>query len=307
MQHETKDSSEAEEAGRWQGGAVETSDLPDRPVAPSALAGDQDRQLEASSPADQDVRPAEVATVPTFLNEIARQMHSAVESERARISAETANSLDEHVRQVRIRAANEAEELRRLAEEDVDHINEWSAAEAERLQRETQDRIGARREDLERHLRQHDALIEREISGGSEAVQNYQADLDRFVDRLALEQEPTEIAQLASQLPEPPRIDEIASAARAEAMAEMSRSEAAHDVNSAGLGLVGVMDSSVVKETTGRDTSPDGQVVAMPDTGILGAHNTAALTIRLVLVFLVVGITGTLVFLVGTGRLALPT
>ena len=83
-----------------------------------------------------------------------------------------------------------------------------------------------RREDLERHLRQHDTLVEREISGASEAIEEYQAELDRFVGRLAGEREPTEIARLASLLPEPPRVEEIASAARAEAIAQLSRSEA---------------------------------------------------------------------------------
>ena len=175
-------------------------------------------------------------------------MQSAAEGERARIAAEAANSLDAHVQKVRTRASKEADELRRLADEDVGQIHAWSADESERLRLETESRILARQADLERHLRQHDALVEREISGASEAVEEYQAELDRFVGRLAVEREPTDIAQLASQLPEPPHVEEVASAARADAMAQLSGSEAADDVASAGLVPVGVMDPDAIRQ-----------------------------------------------------------
>ncbi len=221
-------------------------DLLDEPAGSVSPAAESGEQPEASSDDGGGAEPVDAGTVPAFLHEIARQMQAAVDRERGRIAADAVNSLDAHVQKVRMRASIEAEELKRLAEEDVGHINEWSAAEAERLRRETENRIDARREDLERHLRQHDALVEREISGASEAIEEYQAELDRFVSRLAGEREPTEIAQLASQLPEPPRVEEIASAARAEAIAQLSRSEAGDAAAPTGLDLVGVMDPSVI-------------------------------------------------------------
>jgi hypothetical protein len=241
-------------------------------------------------------------------------MQEAVDRERGRIASEAADSLEAHVQKVRIRASIEAEELRRLAEEDVGHIHEWSAAESERLRRETETRIGARREDLERHLRQHDALVEREISGASQAVEEYQAELDRFVGRLAGEQEPTEIAQLASLLPEPPRVEEIASAARADAIAELSRSEAADDQASAGTDLVGVMDPGVVSQPaspTAQESAPDQianvgaadeQVDGARRGRILGAQPRAELVVRLVVVVGLVALVAVLVFLVVNGQ-----
>jgi hypothetical protein len=266
------------------------------------------------------VEGAAPGTVPTFLNQIARQMLAAVDTERTRIEADTTNSLDEHVRKVRIRAAKESEELRRLAEADVGEINEWSAGEADRIRRETETRITARREDLERHLRQHDALIEREITGANVAVEQYQAELDQFVDRLAVEDDPTEIAQLARELPEPPNIDKVASAARADAIAEMSESEPVADVEAASLGLVGVMDTSVIRPRTGIDAGAEAaadtraalDTEAAADTGAASeadperARSSGRISpaVRWALVILVVAIVAGLLFLLATGRLS---
>jgi vacuolar-type H+-ATPase subunit E/Vma4 len=308
MQHETKPDSgaeSAETADRLPGVSVETVDLPD--------------ESGGSVSTDVDEQPG---TVPTFLHEIARQMQAAVDRERGRIAAETSNSLEAHVQKVRMRAAMEAEELRRLAEEDVGHINEWSAAEAERLRRETESRIDARREDLERHLRQHEALVEREIAGASEAVDEYQAELDRFVGRLAGEREPTEIAQLASQLPEPPRVEEIASAARADAIAQLSRSETGDDAAPPGLDLVGVMDPSVISQASGpkaqegglpQEGAPAQAVEVPPDAErvdhqeqrrILGARNNVDLAIRVAVVIALVALVAAVVLLVVTGQIS---
>ena len=338
MQHETKYSRSgaetAETAALSPEGEFETSERLDETAGSASPAPELVEMPGVASPTGEERTEAlESGTVPTFLHEIARQMQEAVDRERGRISAEAADSLEAHVQKVRIRASTEAEELRRLAEDDVGHIHEWSAAESERLRRETESRIGARREDLERHLRQHDALVEREISGASHAVEEYQAEFDRFVGRLAGEREPTEIAQLASQLPEPPRVEEIASAARAEAIAELSRSEAADDTASEGTELVGVMDPGAVSQPAGpkpQESAPDPAAdVTTPDAvitsdavtksdavttsdepidqeqrRILGARNRVDLVIRLVVVIGLVALVAVLAVLVVTGQVS---
>ena len=293
MQHDTDDSltgaESAEQATRHIGGGVGTAE--------------SDGSAASTSAADATAA-VEAGTVPAFLHEIARQMLAAVESERARISAGASNSLDEHVRRVRERASKETEELRQLAEADVGEIKQWSTGEAERIRRETDERIAARREDLDRHLRQHDALIEREIAGASEAVERYQQELDRFVESIGLEQDPTDIAQVARQLPEPPRIEQVATAARAEAIADMSREASAEDVRAASLGLVGVMDSSLVKERSAIPDDPDERVEPVGAHRTARPANTVSLVIWLVLVTLIVVLaTGLLLWL--TGRLTL--
>jgi hypothetical protein len=334
MQHETLYSQSAAEsaetADHLLSGAVETADLTDETVGSVSPASALAKQPQASlRPGEDRAEPAEAELVPTFLHEIARTMHAAADRERQRITAEIADRLGAHVERVRFHASTEAEELKRLAEEDVAHIREWSAEGVERLRRETESRIGARREDLERHLRQHDDLVEREISVATEAVEEYQAELDRFVGRLAGEREPTEIARLASLVPEPPSVEEIASAARADAIAQLSRSDAASDVASAGAAtppswpssttergfdLVGVMDPSVVSQSAGQNaeksapaqvaniSSQDEQVGQARQGRGLGARNRADLVIRLVPVLLLAVIIAIVVLLVMTGQ-----
>jgi hypothetical protein len=297
MQHEMEDSllgaESTESAVRRDGRGIGTAVEDDEPAPELVDAADS----------------VDAGTMPTFLSEIARKMLAAVEAERSRISAETADSLDAHVRTVRMRASEETEELRRLAEADVSEIDGWSVAEAERLRREADSRIAARRDDLDRHLRQHDALIEREISGASEAVEQYQTELDEFVKRLSDEGDPTDIAQLAHELPEPPPIAEVASAARAEAIAEMSRVESPEDVAAASLGLIGVMDTSVIKARTGFETvkpAEEDQPEAPRAHATPGGRSTASLAIRLVLATLVILLV-VAALLVLMGRVTLPT
>jgi hypothetical protein len=315
MQHKTLSSqSEAETTGQSPDGGFETADLTDETVGSvSPLAESEEQPGAPSPPGEEPAEPVEAGRVPTFLHEIARTMQAAADREREQIAAEMADSLTAHVEKVRSRAATEADELKRRAEKDVDHIREWSAAEVERLRQETENRIGARREGLDRDLRQHDTLVEREISQAGEAVEEYRGELDRFVGRLASEREPTEIARLASLLPEPPSVEQIASAAHADAIAELARSEAATDVTSAGHDLLGVMDPSVISQTAGpkahehasapsANASPEGQVGQERRQGILGARNRADLVVRLVLVLGLAVLVAVLVLLVMTGQ-----
>jgi hypothetical protein len=206
--------------------------------------------------------------VPTFLQEIARTMQATADRERDRIAADIADRLKALVETVRFRASTEAAELRRLAEADIDQIHEWSAGQVDRVRRETEMRVNARREDLDQHLRQQDAVVEREIARATEAVEAYQNELGRFVGRLVSQQEPTEIARLASQLPEPPPVEVIASEARADALAQLSNSQAAAvsaSTTERDSGLVGVMDPNGVSPPAepAAQTGEPGQTEAV--------------------------------------------
>jgi F0F1-type ATP synthase membrane subunit b/b' len=231
----------------------------------SPTAAEPADSSEAASPPDEDgAQTGQLGQVPSFLREIARAMQAAVDRERGRISTETTSSLDAHVQKVRTRASTEAADLKRLAKQDVDEIRAWSAAEAERLRLETESRIGARREDLGRHLRQHETLVGREIAGATEAFAEYRAELDRFVDRVAGEREPSEIARLAELLPEPPRVEDIAAAARAHAFAQLQRSDG-DEGDTPGPDVIGVMDpGAMAPDLSAAPRSDDEPVTPAP-------------------------------------------
>lgn len=159
---------------------------------------------------------------PTFLTELAHAMQAAADRERERIASVVADDAAQHVEKVRGRAAVETEELRRLAEEDVQRIEEWSAAEIERVRAEAARRVEDRRSSLEDYLKQHDAIIDTEIEGVQAAVREYEGTLDRFFGDMANSDDPSDIARRAGTLPPPPNLDEVRAAARAAAVAKFA-------------------------------------------------------------------------------------
>ena len=88
---------------------------------------------------------------PGFLAELAVAMRATAQKERERIAARVADDAAAHVEKVRARAAIETDELKRLAEEDVQHIQEWSASEMERIRAEADKKIEDRRSSLEEY------------------------------------------------------------------------------------------------------------------------------------------------------------
>lgn len=161
--------------------------------------------------------------VPAFLAELARAMQAAAERERDRIAEVVTQEAAQHVEKARIRASAEAEELGRLAEEDVARINDWSKTEIDRIRRDAHRRTDERRKSLEVYLAKHDSIIATEIGGVDVAIRSYRAELDRFFDDLTGSTDPADIARRADLLPTPPDLDAVRAAARAAAVAELAR------------------------------------------------------------------------------------
>jgi ribonuclease E len=188
-------------------------------TAEGPLSGDGSQRGETTASASP------VGLTPTFLAGLAAAMRETAIRERDRISGVVAEDAAAHVEKVRARAAIETEELRRLAEEDVEHIEQWSASEIARIQSEAAQRTEDRRSSLDEYLKQHDAIIETEIQGVDGAVKDYESTLDRFFAELSEQTEPAAIVRRAGQLPTPPDLDEIRATARASAMAQLAESE----------------------------------------------------------------------------------
>jgi len=162
---------------------------------------------------------------PGFLAELAVAMRATAEKERERIAGKVADDAAAHVEKVRARAAIETDELKRLAEEDVQHIESWSAAEMERIRAEADTKIEDRRASLEEYLKQHDTIIETEIDGVNAAVQDYNGTLDRYFEELAASSDPASIVARAEALPAPPDLDAIRAQARARAVSQFAERE----------------------------------------------------------------------------------
>ena len=230
--------------------------LPDAHVNGTAAVGTDG----SSDPAGD----AGTALKPGFLAGLATAMRKAATRERDRISGVVAEDAAAHIEKVRARAAIETEELRRLAEEDVEHIEQWSASEIERIKSEATQRIEDRRASLEDYLKQHDEIIETEIERVGAAVRVYGETLDRFFADLGATTDPADIARRAEQLPAPPDLDEVRSAARASAMTRLADREdaagsaqASSDVPEASTSSVEASGASVdVAETIDAPAQP---------------------------------------------------
>ena len=131
-------------------------------------------------------------------------MQAAAEHQREATSTEVEAMTRAHLERVRVRAAAEAEELRRMAQADIDEINAWQEAEAVRLREEAARRIVARGEELDEYLVRHAAIIDTEVDQIEGAVANYQLELDGYFGKLTTESDPGEIARLADELPAAP-------------------------------------------------------------------------------------------------------
>lgn len=178
---------------------------------------------QATGPATMTEDEPVVASVgnvlPSFLAELARAMQAAAERERERIAEVIANDAADNAERTRTRAAAESDELRRLAEEDVERIRDWSTSEIKRIRQEADRRTDQRRNDLEAYLGKHETIIATEIEGLETAVRDYRATLDRFFESLTGSTDPTEIVSRAGSLPTPPDLDAVRAAARSGAVA----------------------------------------------------------------------------------------
>jgi hypothetical protein len=183
-------------------------------------AADQQVAVTETPPAD-DTAPVAVRR-PTSLDllkaEIARAMQVAADRERERIDAGVGEDESAQVEKIFARAAAEAAELSKHADEDVNVVNAWYKDEIKRIRAEADRQIEERRTRLEQSLTHHGSLIDAEVESVHVAVQTYRGSLGAFFGRMAAEHDPSAIARLAGDLPDPPDLDEVRAEARSNAM-----------------------------------------------------------------------------------------
>jgi hypothetical protein len=205
------------------------------PIGPPVSAtgdGAPDEPSAASTKASlaDDIAPAPVrrpSAVSSFKTEIARAMQVAADRERERIDAGVGEEETAQVEKIFNRAAAEAAELSKHADEDVNLVNAWYKDQVKRIRGEADHQIDERRARLEQSLRHHGSLIEAEIESVHVAVEDYRASLGAFIERLAEEGDPSAIARLAGDLPDPPDLDEVRADARSDAMQALEQETAA--------------------------------------------------------------------------------
>ena len=183
------------------------------PVA-SGQDGDAEAAADGPTAAEDDAPVAAPSSAADadggdFLADLARAMQSTAGAEHIRVSEDTERRRGAHLDQVRGRETAEADELRGAAEHDVKGIDSWADAEIERIQRERERRILARRRDLESSLDDHRSLVAREIEAIEAAVLAYRAEIESYFSRLDAETDPVAIAREARSRPSFPDLAAI--------------------------------------------------------------------------------------------------
>ena len=152
--------------------------------------------------------PAPTAKPPTkFVLDLTRAMQGAAEESRAQTLSQFQADAKTYIEDIHSRSAVEATELRKRSDDDISGIQDWSKAEIARIREETQGKIADRKQGLERELEDHAGQIEYEIDRVQSRVAGFELEMERFFEQLVAEQDPTQIAAMAQNLPEPPSFD----------------------------------------------------------------------------------------------------
>ena len=114
--------------------------------------------------------------------------------------------------------------LRRQADDDVAAVREWSKAEIARIREETDERIAARKRSLDGEMEEFAAMIEARVERVSATVDEFEAEMADFFERLLAEEDPTRIATMAEAMPDPPDLAGIAASVTAPPRARAGRS-----------------------------------------------------------------------------------
>ena len=137
-------------------------------------------------------------------------MQAAAEEARTQAVSQLEAEAKAYVESIHSQSSGQASELRKRADDDVASIREWSKAELARVREATEERIAARKLELEAQLQRHAAVIEQEVERVKGQVGNFENEMTTFFEGLLAEQDPTQFAALAENLPEPPPFGSIA-------------------------------------------------------------------------------------------------
>jgi hypothetical protein len=184
----------------------------------------------AKAPLGEGNAPAVVpgpTHVSSLLSDIARAMQVVAAQERERIEASVAEETTAQIEKIHSRAAAEADELKRHADEEVSLVKTWREDQIQRIREDADRQIGDCRRRLEQSLTYHDSLIQTEIERVRVAVRGYRDSLSAYFGRLSREPDPSAIARQAGMLPKPPDLDSIRADARSSAMKELEQRSAA--------------------------------------------------------------------------------
>jgi hypothetical protein len=169
----------------------------------------------AEPAADAAAEPAAVAgpgaaagqTGDEFMRDLVAAMRQVADEARDTGVADLRGQADEQVRRLDGDAEKRRQELRERAEQDVAEVGEWERAEAERIKREAEQRVVARRAQLDQQLAADTTRTEAETRAVRDRVAEYERELDAYHSQLIEINDPAAFAAAAKRMPKAPSLD----------------------------------------------------------------------------------------------------
>ncbi len=140
------------------------------------------------------------------MRDLVDAMRKVAEEARGTSVAELRSKADEQVRHLEGDAQRRQEDLRSRAEADVAGIGEWATAEAERIKQEAEQRVIARRSQLDQQLSSDASRTEAETKALRDRVAEYERELDGYHAQLSDINDPAAFAAAAKRMPQPPSL-----------------------------------------------------------------------------------------------------
>ena len=166
-------------------------------AAPAATPPEAKAPPEVAAPA--------VARKPNkLMADLARAMQTAAEGARKDTLTKFAADAKAHIESINVDSAAEATDLRRQADDDIARIRDWSKAEIARIREATEAKITGRKSGLDGELEEQAGTTERRIGRVQAHVDAFAAEMAYFFEVLLAEEDPTKLAAMAQNLPEPP-------------------------------------------------------------------------------------------------------
>ena len=200
-------------AATTQPDAKEEPTMPTASATPPTPAAD-----EPAAPAPAaEAAPAETAApANAFMGDLIAAMRRVAEEARETTLAELRSRVDEGIREREADAERRRNELRTQAEADIAGVGEWAKAEAERIKADAEQRVAARRAQLERQLAAEASHVESRSEGLRSRITAYERELEAYHAQLAAINDPAAFAAAATRMPPPPSLDGSIEPPRAE-------------------------------------------------------------------------------------------
>jgi hypothetical protein len=185
--------------------------------APAVAGAGDTARATVPAAADADPQTAASAAPPTdeFMRDLVAAMRGVADEARDTGVADARNRADDRVSSLESAAESRRQELRDKTEQDVAKIAEWEQSEHDRIKQEAEQRIVARRSQLDRQLDADTSRVDAETKAVRDRVAEYERELDAYHAQLIKINDPAAFAAAAKRMPKAPDLDATTPAAPA--------------------------------------------------------------------------------------------